>query len=70
MLAKNVRMASQEEPEAKKRNTFTKRKTLAKLKECEDHVTKVVEVKVSDLSPFDAFPLGAIYYSSQLPCGL
>ena len=46
-------MTSQEEPEAKRRNTFTQRETLDKLSACEDHVTKVVEVMVPDLSPFD-----------------
>ena len=46
-------MTSQGEPEAKRRKAFTKRETLDKLKECEDNVNKVVEVMVSDLSPFD-----------------
>ena len=44
-----VRIASDDEPESKRRKSYTKREALEKLKECENNVSKAMEVMVSDL---------------------
>ena len=54
------------EPEAKRRKSFSKRETLQKLEELGDNVQKAASEMVSDLSPFDVNDTNVELYEERI----
>ena len=54
------------EPEAKRRKSFSKRETLQKLEELGDNVQKAASEMVSDLSPFDVNDTNVEAYEEKI----